>query len=359
MKKNKLLIYISLFFCLFMVGITKVKASTYLGCEYTISKETINATKVKFKQQEDFKVFLGFINGKLETSFYTQDDGDTYYEEEIEKYITIGRLNSNYSCPKIEVKKTYRNGGWHAFPNKKVLSTNGERKIYFSGGTASCSYTSTDDKEKKQTIDIDYNSKLSFSQIAASPKDVSIFQRTDAAQNYENSNATLIINFYTKLYNKCPKYLYIRDDGTFQVTTEAFEISGDKYILDVKNDECIMKDNLTYQLSKEFVDSVDMDKIDNYSGEFLREYDVKQRAWEELVRSNSKSFNNCEDYEKIEKKFNDIAHKLNDVGKLSDERLEEIEDLHGTLESTSITWNIEYGELEELDCNKIFDDEVM
>lgn len=361
MKKNKLLIYISLFFCLFMVGITKVKASTYLGCEYTISKKKLVDSYELSHVKTDYKMFIGFIDSKVSVKF-TTDNGYSsgkYSDNDVaivqDDYIEVGSMPSS-GCPKVSFIKRFRLGIWTNIDGGNAVETTASEVFKFSGYKKTCSYT---EKTTKQNFEVTLNYNGSYNRfgfVDAEPQGVNVYTRTknqDIVDDY--------ISFWTKMYNGCPRRVY-KKDGFLYASDGSRKPKGEDATYElVISDECPFLEDSDYVLAKEYVDSVDIDKLTKTtSGDFVRTYNLRYNAWKSLMSKNSsESLKQCDDYEEIQKKFQKIATKLNELGYIDDAKLESIENDTTTLSSKIIDWDVEYGTGEELDCNEIFDDEVM
>lgn len=185
MKRNKLLIYIVLFFCLFMAGVIKVKAADYTICHYQIPNSTLTSEPYKLKNVVDgISVYIYYRNNSFEsftmsplkdnTLLYMSDGGSFAnfgnYFANASKYSKI----SSGACPQNLTVNQYIKGkgiqmSIGTFKEPINVSLDSSKSKTFSYADKTCKY-------------IDENNAFSAEDI------VILYHSTDFFQNIENTN---------------------------------------------------------------------------------------------------------------------------------------------------------------------------
>ena len=146
MKKNKIFIYIVLFFALFLIGVKKVSASTYMMCKYTLTQKQayeLGLNSAKKWEHGGYQMFLSYKDGKI-INFISNipdnqkkdnynliychralDDGvyANHVYGHVSDWVEIVQKGTTTTCPKILVK-------YH--PESDSACTSSKTKIKYS-----------------------------------------------------------------------------------------------------------------------------------------------------------------------------------------------------------------------------------
>lgn len=176
MKTNKLLIYISLFFCLFMVGITKVKAADYTICHYQIPSSTLEKEPHKLKNVVDgISIYIYYRNDNYEsfTMSPIKDNTLLYMDREFEMFFANASEYSKISsgtCPQNLTVNQYIKGkgiqmSIGTFKEPINVSLDSSKSKTFSYADKTCKYIDENSNSSTEEVVLLYHSKNFFQNI--------------------------------------------------------------------------------------------------------------------------------------------------------------------------------------------------
>lgn len=305
MKTNKLLIYIALFFCLFMSGVTKVKATQYMICEYTV----YSSNNDNFKQ--DIKLYGYFNEGRIigwGVNKPTTTDSDLKYitPENGTKYWTTNDSGSASACPSVTVTK-YDAKGMAGFKNIKSDGSKVEavssRYAYKNFTNKVCKYDAVGNTGYETVFysEIGYvNTDILLKMIKDGfPGDGEyFFNRSTNFTSPEKAN-----HFFSTVDNTgCPKYAevhkVIKTSSTKPIIYRQYSndqpintanYSGNEFYQYVLNNTCDYKNNSTYSnLNKWINENYKNGKITTtLDNSFGTELLKKNKEWEDFVQTNN------------------------------------------------------------------------
>lgn len=323
MKKNKLLIYIALLFCLFMIGITKVKASTYLACRYEIEKSVLSqygsAPAIGNLEYNQY-IYLYYKDGNLYerygaiSPFKVKGNAHNYqifdYKTSTalkEDDFIIGDDGTTTKCPSLKVKKYYYipttsevgdpiaeteyidNSGKTSFEAKLVSSK--VAKL----ATNSCNYTL---ESNKKTINVDYSSHNvfwffldggGFKKWEGIKVNNNIPKSTEWFYDRTNSHSQpQLLWKFLEDGSECPTHLYYKDDKNIKFSPDSTSIKGyarydlacnydtelNEYKKFIENNYDTKNKKVTATLNKEFGEKVA--KMNSNFGNFLESNNISE-----------------------------------------------------------------------------------
>lgn len=368
MKKNKLLIYIALFFCLFMSGVTKVKAADYLICKYTINK---SANK-NFKQ--NLEIYGYFYNGKLAHwgSNQPTTTSTKLKEDAGAEYIEFLNDGANDACPTLKISKYDCKGacGFKKINDEIPLTAKKDVYYYQNLVDKSCKYT--DNNNVTRNIKLYYTTKNFFNNgntfpvflvTGDSEKDINVDYFIDGKDGKE-SWLEKVNHYFKYLDGGCPENFYLNSSSRFVMSNQTINLAESS---SGKKEECKYKNDKSYKNTKSWVEKtysngkVNITVNSNLADEIVTNYEI----WESFIQNNNLDNVENDDYsicdiDGISKKFYAIVEKCNDNDSCKNEKTTGIlENLTEVLKNLNSLNSLEYqgfGKDETIDCNGIFGD---